>query len=71
MEVFELGETIGDAPEGSVYLGCYSDGKERVMVKELSTDAMTIQVLLRVPPRGNNFGGYIPFRGSLWGRSRT
>ena len=44
MELFTLGEGVETVPEGSTYLGCYSDSTDRIMVKELSSDSMTAQV---------------------------
>lgn len=44
MELFTLGDAVQAVPSGSVYLGCYFDSTDRVMVKTLSTASMTAQV---------------------------
>ena len=44
-----MSDTSGAVPEGSSYLGCYSDSTDRTMALTLTSDEMTPQVRTPLP----------------------
>lgn len=56
LELFSLDETTPTDPDDSVYVGCYQDTLYgRTMVPGLVSDAMTVEVRIRVRPETKRF----------------